>query len=118
MSMRCSVRRQARQDLEDIAAYLIEHSRGGVDSALRVVEAIEETFERIARTPGGSSVLELPPGVESPPFELRRRVVTRYSDYVVFYTLEGEQVEILSVLHGAQDWPSILFGDKTHDHET
>lgn len=111
MSERYSLRRQVHQDLDDIAEYLVLNSRGGADSARRVLHAIENTFNRIADQPKASPVIEPVPGGEPFPFELRKRVVTQYTDYLVFYTTTADAPEMVRVLHGAQDWLSLLFRD-------
>lgn len=39
---------------------------------------------------------------------VRRRV---YGNYLIFYWLNGETIEVLHVLHGAQDYEALLFLD-------
>ena len=34
-----------------------------------------------------------------------------FGDYLIFYRIDSEQVEILHVLHGARDFEAILFPD-------
>jgi plasmid stabilization system protein ParE len=40
---------------------------------------------------------------------IRRRP---YKNYLIFYRIAGAALEILHVLHGAQDYESILFGEE------
>jgi plasmid stabilization system protein ParE len=40
---------------------------------------------------------------------IRRRP---YKNYLIFYRAAGDSIEILHVLHGAQDYESILFGEE------
>jgi plasmid stabilization system protein ParE len=34
-----------------------------------------------------------------------------YKNYLIFYRIAGDTIEILHVLHGAQDYETILFGN-------
>jgi toxin ParE1/3/4 len=45
----------------------------------------------------------------------RRRGIRRrpYRDYLIFYRIRDEQVEIVHVLHGARDYEAILSNDFT-----
>jgi plasmid stabilization system protein ParE len=38
--------------------------------------------------------------------DIRRRP---YKNYLIFYRIAGDGVEVLHILHGAQDWQSMLF---------
>jgi toxin ParE1/3/4 len=40
--------------------------------------------------------------------EIRRRV---YRDYLIFYRIIADRIEVLHVLHGARDYKSIRFPD-------
>jgi toxin ParE1/3/4 len=37
---------------------------------------------------------------------IRRRP---YGDYLIFYTIEDDQVSVVHILHGARDYDSLLF---------
>lgn len=43
---------------------------------------------------------------QRPAVDLRRRV---HGNYLIFYRVSGESVEILHVLHGAMDYERVLF---------
>ncbi len=86
----------ACQDLEVISEYFLEIS---VDAGDRFVEAFNEKCQYLARFPYiGKPYTQLKLGL--------RGIVLM--DYIVFYHLIGEDVEILRVLSGYRDLPSIF----------
>jgi len=40
--------------------------------------------------------------------DLRKRSVKGFDSYLVFYRIDADMVEIIRVLHGARDIPSLL----------
>ena len=54
--------------------------------------------------------MEPPKQARPMPVALRKRTIKGFEKYLVFYFIEGDQVQILRVLHGARDVSSILFG--------
>ena len=69
-------------------------------AAERVLDAIEETFDQLARHPdSGASYPTRNPKLQA----LRMLPVTRFHDYLIFYRLEEtDLVRILYVTHGAR----------------
>jgi toxin ParE1/3/4 len=84
---------RARVEVSHARQYIEQRNSGG---AQRVVRAIYATVERIA----GEPHLGRPGRV----VRTRELVVAR-TPYVVAYSVVGNQVVILSVIHGAQEWP-------------
>ena len=72
------------------------------DAAGRFFDAIREAFELVARHPtiGRLRSFSLP-GVRS-------WVVPGFENYVIFYLPTQDEVQILSVLHGARDLSRVL----------
>ncbi|WP_271068984.1 type II toxin-antitoxin system RelE/ParE family toxin [Caulobacter sp. NIBR1757] len=83
----------ARRDVLGLAEFLSERSS---TAAARILRAIYARTDRLAREPLLGRVGRME--------GTRERVVPR-TPYLIVYRIQGEQVEILRVLHGAQDWP-------------
>lgn len=89
----------ARADLREIAAYIAEDSPA---AAGRVVVALERACRSLATHPGiGRRRPELAP-------DLRSFAV---GNYILFYRVRGDVVEIAAVLHGARDVERLLRDD-------
>ncbi|MBY4609697.1 type II toxin-antitoxin system RelE/ParE family toxin [Rhizobium sp. 9T] len=90
---------RAETDLERIADYI------AMDNPQRAVSFIHELVDRcehLADTPNGFSLV--------PRYEhIRRRP---YGNYLIFYRVGEDRIEILHILNGAQDFESILFPRK------
>jgi toxin ParE1/3/4 len=88
---------QAVADLQEIAAYIRQHRPR---SAERMRQQIRNATRRLARFPlSGRTVPEFPAG----PY---RELIVR--EYRIIYEATGQQVEILTILHGKRDLPSSL----------
>jgi len=82
---------RAVHDLEEIRAYLIEHSPSGAE---RVRQHIAQTIERLGDFPFlGRTTDE--PGVRVLP-------LTRYP-YLIFYAVLTDTVAVLHIRHGARE---------------
>jgi toxin ParE1/3/4 len=87
---------QAEADLDDLWAYIAADNAAAAD---RLVDAVLEGSRTHVRFPNmGQSRDELRPGIRS-------FVV---SPYVVFYRPVEGTIEVLRILHGARDIPSIF----------
>lgn len=76
----------------------------GEDSPLRAETFVEELFDRcigIGRMP---RAYPLVPGREES--GIRRRV---FGNYLIFYRVAREKIEVLHIFHGARDYEPILF---------
>jgi toxin ParE1/3/4 len=84
---------QAQADLSTIWNYIVKES-GNVAAADGVVDAIAERFYLLSQYPRmGRLRDDLRPGLRS----------FAVGEYVIVYTIEDENVEILYVFHGRQD---------------
>ena len=84
---------QARADLSTIWNYIVTES-GNVAAADGVIDAITERFYLLSQYPRmGRPRDDLRPGLRS----------FAVGEYVIVYTIEDENVEILFVFHGRQD---------------
>jgi toxin ParE1/3/4 len=92
---------KARAELGNIWDYIARES-GNAAAADRVIDAITERFHLLARYPRtGRARDDLRPGLRSSPV----------GQYVIIYTIEEEDVQILHVFHGRQDIQGQLEGD-------
>lgn len=89
---------EARADLRQIGDWIAQ------DNPLRAVTFVDELEERCRQLTSTPKAYQLVPR-----FEARgvRRVPHR--DYLIFYRIVGDTVEVLHVLHGARDYEVILF---------
>jgi plasmid stabilization system protein ParE len=88
----------AEVDLEAIGDWI---ERDSPDRALTFVRELRRACETLADTPHGFALV--------PRYEhtgVRRRV---HGNYLVFYRILGDVIEVLHVLHGARDYGPILF---------
>jgi toxin ParE1/3/4 len=84
---------QARAELSGIWSYITRES-GNAAVADAVIDAIAARFYLLSQYPRmGRACDDLRPGLRSFPV----------GQYVILYTIEGEDVQILHVFHGRQD---------------
>lgn len=93
---------QAVTDVDIIHTYICA---GNPDAADRVVEAIFDGFDLLARNPALGRARQFRRCLN-----IRSWVVTEFARYLIFYRElpDGSGVEILRVLHGARDLGSIF----------
>lgn len=91
----------AEYDLETIADRIAQ------DSPARALTFLAELRRRCATLIDAPEAYALVPRYEA--FGIRRRP---YRDYLIFYRVSDETIEILHVLHGARDYEAILFPDE------
>lgn len=91
---------QAERDLDSIGDYAAERS-DSLDTAYRVLDAIEETIQFVAKHPNaGQARPDLDGTVCHFP-------VKAYN-YVVFYRPSPGGIELVRVLHGSRDVPNVF----------
>jgi len=93
-----SVSAEAESDLEQIASYIAEES---VETALNFVQKLREKCESLADAPLGYPLV--------PRYEhlgIRRRP---FGNYLIFYRVGPEIIEVVHILHGARDYEPLLF---------
>ena len=92
----------ARVDIKDHFHYINERNQ---KAAKKFLKASRETFQRLSAMPGigvsrnySNSELE----------GLRFVTITGFQNYLVFYLTSSESIQIIRVLHGAQNIELIL----------
>lgn len=103
MSRQLIIRNRATQDLRQQANYIF--SSGSVDAAEQFLELAEATFAQILTVPRIGKSLDF---LSERMGEVRQWRIKNFQDYLVFYRLQDERVEILRILHGARDLDNIL----------
>jgi toxin ParE1/3/4 len=89
---------EAEADLEQIATYIAAQS---VQTALNFVQELREKCGSLADAPRGYPLV--------PRYEhlgIRRRP---FGNYLIFYRVGPDVIEVVHVLHGARDYEPLLF---------
>jgi toxin ParE1/3/4 len=92
----------ADADVDAAAAYI---AHDNLDAALRFYDAVDTTYRQLRQHPKRSPIYEIDPRLT----DIRKRAVTGFSNYLMFYRIDDQVVEIIRVLHGARDIPAVLF---------
>lgn len=92
-------------DLPGIYAFIARDNPGAAD---RVLEAVSQTFDLIAREPGCGVVY---PTRNAQLHGVRMFPVDGYPNYLVFYRIEAATVRVLYVVHGARHLPRLFRRD-------
>lgn len=92
---------EAESDLEAIAEYI---ARDNVTAALNFVHELREKCRALAQSPQGYPLV---PRYQDQ--NLRRRPV---GNYLIFYRIRGETVEVVHILHSARDYERLLFPEE------
>ena len=96
--MRVVITEAARADLIAIGEFIRPHHPARAFSFIQeLLDCCEELIERAALYP-------LVPRYEKR--GIRRRV---HGDYLIFYRVAAERLEVLHILNGAQDYAALLF---------
>jgi toxin ParE1/3/4 len=91
--MRARYTLSALRELESAVSYLIDLNPR---SAAAFADLVDAAVARLIEHPHSAEETEMP-GV--------RRVYIRRFRYSMFYTVEGEEIVILHIRHGARRWP-------------
>ena len=91
---------QAVSDLLEIWSFIAQDNPGAAD---RVEEAVLRACDLLADSPLAGRVRK-----DMTPFPLRFWVVQPYSKYLIVYDPEKKPLQIIRILHGARDLPSVL----------
>lgn len=89
---------EAEADLEQIATYVAEQS---ARSALKLVRELRERCESLLNAPRGYPLV---PRYEQ--FGIRRRP---FGQFLIFYRVGEDAIEVIHILHGARDYEALLF---------
>ncbi|HEX9867839.1 MAG TPA: type II toxin-antitoxin system RelE/ParE family toxin [Candidatus Tectomicrobia bacterium] len=102
MSARVVRERLAELDLTEHVTYL---ARDRPSAALRFIDAVERAFERLAAMPEIGPVHQF----RNPRLRgIRMWPVPDFRNYLIFYRIAADEIQILRVLHAARDLESAL----------
>ena len=88
--MRVTLQREARLDLEDAADWYERKAAGLGNEFLQEVESV---FERITEFADSYPMI----------YRTIRRCVLRRFPFCIFYTADGEAIDVLAVMHASRD---------------
>jgi toxin ParE1/3/4 len=97
-----SVSERAQDDIARTFARIAPHN---LQAALRVNHAIESAVEYLSENPGGGAMCELD---DPRTADYRFWPLKKYRKYLVIYRPTADGIEVLRVLHGAQDMRRVL----------
>jgi toxin ParE1/3/4 len=95
--MKVVFREQAERDIDFIAD---EIAQSNFDAAIRFLNSIESTCELLERFPNIGTRRK---AGESALRNLRSYVVRGFRNYLIFFNVNPESVEVIRVLHAARD---------------
>lgn len=102
---------KAKQDLLEHVLYLAQDNP---EVAERFIEATELAFEKLAQTPRMGAVQEF----RSPKLNgIRRWAVPGFRNHLIFYRPTKTGVEIVRVIHGAQDVERVMLREDQEDEQ-
>ena len=103
MSLKIVRLQKAREDIVEIAAWIMLDNTVAGDDFL---SALEETLRMLSDQPMSGQIYKI-----SDNLELRRFRVKRFGKYLLFYRAFDEHIELVRVLHGARDIPTLFDGE-------
>ena len=103
MSLSLFIRNRATQDLRQQANYIL--TQGNRNAAERFLSSAELTFSQLIKTPYIGKVVSF--GL-SDIGEIRQWRIKNFKDYLIFYQVVDDRIEILRVLYGRRDLADIL----------
>lgn len=102
MSRLLNIRPAALVDVDDIARYI---RNGSPSAAIRFFDAARSTFRDLVETPGmGPAISSRSPKLKG----LRKWAIHGFLNYVVYYRVHVDSLEIVRVLHGRRNVYRIL----------
>ena len=90
----------AEADLESVADWI---AKDNPQRAVSFIEELRGSCETLADSPLGFPLVP-----RYAQIGIRRKI---HGNYLIFYRVFGDRIEILHILHGARDYEAILFPD-------
>ncbi len=93
----------ARVDITTCFAYLHEHS--GTTRAWHFIKCLDESFQRLQQMPLVGVKRQLP---QTRLRNLRQWPVKEFTDYLIFYRVTRDRIDVVRILHGRRDLDTIF----------
>ncbi len=94
--------RLAEEDLTEAYLYIGADSP---DAAERLLDAVEEAIRFLLQNPGAGGLRNF----RSPRAQgIRSWGVSGFQSFLIFYRPDGDDLEVVRILHGARDLPRLL----------
>jgi len=97
--MKVVITQTAKADLQEIGDFIRQ------DSPKRAISFVEELLDSCAALANMPLAFPLVPRYEE--YNIRRKA---YQNYLIFYRINNEIVEVIHILHGARNYEHLLFG--------
>jgi len=92
----------ATSDIDELYYFFLEREES---LGARFLECLYETYEMIASMPELGELYHFrDPAMK----DARVRRVKKFSNYLIFYRIESDRIEVLRVLHGARDYMNLF----------
>lgn len=102
MALKIVITPQANLDLEEYFDYIAVNN---MDAALLFFDAVRETFSQLAKNSNIGRIYE----IQNPRLQgLRKWKVKRFDKSLIFDQHSEEILEVIRLIHGSRDIPSIL----------
>jgi toxin ParE1/3/4 len=102
MTRQLRVRPQADADVDQQSDFI---ARQSPDSADRFCIAVRETYQRLLATPELGSIVRIRLSRSQ---EIRARSIPSFRNWLNFYRVTQEEIEVLRVIHAARKWEELL----------
>ncbi len=99
--MKVVITKEAKSDLVEIGEFIRPHS------PKRAITFVDELLDCCASLADNPCAFLLVPRYEH--HGIRRRV---HRDYLIFYHVHEDRVEVIHILHGARNYDALLFPDE------
>jgi toxin ParE1/3/4 len=102
MSLPLHPSQAATDDVTELYCFFYERE---ANLGERFLECLNETYEMIRHMPELGELYRFRDPVMK---DARIRPVKKFSNYLIFYRIEANRIEILRVLHGARDYANLF----------
>jgi toxin ParE1/3/4 len=112
VSLEITRKPRVKSDLESLAGFIAQDR---LEPAIRLLLVARESFDRLAQNPSIGVFWESPrrslAGIRFYPMP------DPYRNYLIFYRIEAESIDILAILQGSRNLESVLLESSDRDFE-
>jgi toxin ParE1/3/4 len=103
MRLHLDIRPSADADLAEIAEYI---AKDNIEAAIRFLESARRSMEFLTHSPKAGA--EYMWSTNRRLRGVRKWSIDGFRQYLIFYRITTESIEIIRVVHGARDLPAVL----------